>query len=203
MPPPHGCIPPHLYYKVVISEYDYDENEYRYSNIKEWIIPFVHRIGDGKDDAGGLTSAYTILQDLEDADDYGAFLEHKLQRSPLDDDVDSTSTSNNSYNNNDTPSLYACTQVLISEQRTLQVLERHVFNSSRTNNGSNSKCSDRSRSNVDNENYSGSIERLPKALHELQGLLKKHPAKDTTTLTSVQLPYCVLKSDMKIILPNP
>ncbi|KAG0257110.1 hypothetical protein BG011_004160 [Mortierella polycephala] len=142
MRPPHGCIPPHLYYHVKISEYldiealsgsqehgvdGFSDNLDRMNlhgdggiakdqvePIAEWVVPFVHRIGNGNDHAGGLTTAYDLLEDLEDAEDFGQFIQEifaRLQPStrPL------------------VPSLYACTQVLVSEQRMVKVIDEHFF----------------------------------------------------------------------------
>ncbi|KAG9065129.1 hypothetical protein KI688_002451 [Linnemannia hyalina] len=74
MDQPHGCLPPHLYYRVTISEHTTS------TPINEWVLPFVHRIGDGCDHAGGLTTAYNLLRDQEDAEDLGDFIHDRIRQ---------------------------------------------------------------------------------------------------------------------------
>ncbi|KAG0361407.1 hypothetical protein BG005_008423 [Podila minutissima] len=77
IPEPHGCMPPHLYYATTVYEYILDTSTLHTSTWAPkatWTLPYVHRLGDGRDDAGGLTSAYHLLVDREDADDFGAFI---------------------------------------------------------------------------------------------------------------------------------
>ncbi|KAG0268498.1 hypothetical protein DFQ27_006563 [Actinomortierella ambigua] len=72
-PKPHGCLPPSLYYSLLLTAYGthetaQDRNDGSgqvgterdgYVVLKRWIVPFVHRLGDGHDDAGGLTTRLT------------------------------------------------------------------------------------------------------------------------------------------------
>ncbi|KAF9998435.1 hypothetical protein BGZ65_006071 [Modicella reniformis] len=128
-----------------------------------WTLPFVHRLGDGKDDAGGLTSAYSLLEDREDADDFGDFIQDMLQQlyseeTPL------------------LPSLYASTEILVSETRTMDVIEDHFFSWE-----------------TDTSQSGGG--QLPKALQELQG----HIAQVKSP--SHPLPFSLVKADFKLVLP--
>ncbi|KAF8939750.1 hypothetical protein EDD21DRAFT_368268 [Dissophora ornata] len=161
---PHGCIPPHLYYRVTVSEYHRELSETSTGH-REWVLPFVHRLGDGRDDAGGLTSAYSLLEDLEDADDFGDFISRTLQKLRSGEGGGEVG-----------PNLYACTEVLISEQRTMNVIEQQFFEMSINNS-----------------------ERLPKELEKLQHNIEESLAR--TTSTSQQLPFHLVKSELKLILP--
>ncbi|KAF9915209.1 hypothetical protein BX616_006659 [Lobosporangium transversale] len=203
--PPHGCIPPHLYYQVSIMEYDQSSNfSCRNSqNIQEerergprdlesnkgsttdlnpgdrggmfenkWIIPFVHRFGDGQDDAGGLTSSYQALEHSEDGvDDYGAFMEYRV----------ATATAARSC------SLYASTDVLISEQRVTEVIEREFFSQGSVEASSTTAATPTKIASIT-------------TTHELLEPLKRQLAY---CYKSKQLPpFVVLQSDLKLILPD-
>ncbi|KAF9575043.1 40S ribosomal protein S28 [Mortierella alpina] len=89
--------------------------------LQEWTLPFVHRLGDGHDHAGGLTTAYELLQDLEDAEDFGEFINARVIQIKASDDA-SSSTAPRIL-----PSLYACTEVLVSERRMKQMIDQHFF----------------------------------------------------------------------------
>ncbi|KAF9991227.1 40S ribosomal protein S28 [Mortierella antarctica] len=89
--------------------------------LQEWTLPFVHRLGDGHDHAGGLTTAYELLQDLEDAEDFGEFINTRVtQIKAMDLACPSTAPPIR-------PSLYACTEVLVSERRMKQMMDQHIF----------------------------------------------------------------------------
>ncbi|KAF9290429.1 hypothetical protein BGZ68_007057 [Mortierella alpina] len=147
---PHGCIPPHLYYSVNVSEYDYERKPHqdRDTNssvtdtlrhitlddknnsdctshtqkpLQEWTLPFVHRLGDGHDHAGGLTTAYEMLQDLEGAEDFGDFIKARVTQ------IKASSLTCPSKTPIIPPSLYASTEVLVSERRMKQMINQHFF----------------------------------------------------------------------------
>ncbi|KAI7832396.1 hypothetical protein BC939DRAFT_498474 [Gamsiella multidivaricata] len=189
---PHGCIPPHLYYHVTISEHHHHYHHHHQDNDKtaaEWTLPYVHRIGDGKDDAGGLTTCYKLLEDLEDADDFGYFIQQILERSgsyskePLSPlrSSPTTETTTPAAELSSAPSLYACTELLISEKRTPEVIEQQFF--------SWIKSGDRNNSD----------EALPRVLSEL---LSDIAGITSTTEPSRPRSSFIVKSDLKLILPH-
>ncbi|KAG0224761.1 hypothetical protein BGW42_004873 [Actinomortierella wolfii] len=70
-PKPHGCLPTNLYYSMLLTAYGTRQRSGRdgagergqtsdvqeqHEVLRQWIIPFIHRLGDGHDDAGGLTT---------------------------------------------------------------------------------------------------------------------------------------------------
>ncbi|CAO3565625.1 unnamed protein product [Mortierella alpina] len=149
---PHGCIPPHLYYRVAISEHNTSSSRTAHHHrgndngvsdtlrqislddkssddcllgahrpLQEWTLPFVHRLGDGHDHAGGLTTAYDLLQDLEDAEDYGEFINARVTQ------INSSELASSATRPPILPSLYACTEVLVSERRMKPILDQHFF----------------------------------------------------------------------------
>jgi len=152
MPAPHGCIPPHLYYKVNLlrprlksstatNDLNTEGGRDQIYDFQEHTIPFVHRFGDNKDDAGGLTTAYHLLEKLESADDYGAFMDeliHVFQSASV---ASSTNSQDkNRVSSGDLPrsstgaltsqvALYACTEVLFSDTKTRQLIHNHFFSS--------------------------------------------------------------------------
>ncbi|KAF9912143.1 hypothetical protein EC991_000553 [Linnemannia zychae] len=175
MDEPHGCMPPHLYYRVTICEHTKNDNTVT-NNSNEWVLPYVHKIGDGNDEAGGLTTLYTLLRDQEDAEDNGVFIRTKIRH------LQSSATG--TYNNSPIPpSLYASTEILISERRTMDVIQRQFFSSSTTTSTS-----------VINQ---GSYDLVPE-LREFQNHLQKTLQAVDTTET---LPFSLVQSDLKLILP--
>ena len=204
LPEPHGCLPPHLYYRVVLSESKYRDpsetpsteskeaicksdragrQEIDQTNVddsfREWILPFVHRLGDGKDDAGGLTTAYSLLEDQESADDFGVFIQEALQQLPSEENNASpSSSSSSSSTTEDRPSnlcLYASTDILVSETRTMDVIKDNFFTPRKTER-----------------------EEQPKALQDF----RKYIAQVESTLhPSQSLPFSLVKADLKLLLP--
>ncbi|KAH7044771.1 hypothetical protein BKA57DRAFT_507169 [Linnemannia elongata] len=180
MEQPHGCLPPHLYYRVTISEHTTSDP------INNWVLPFVHRIGDGSDHAGGLTTAYNLLRDQEDAEDLGDFIHdrirqlqaehnHDLEFATTFDDATSGITANSGTAAAQDPilaSLYACTEVLISERRTFDVIQQQFFSS---------------------------MAFLNPGLKEFQHHLRK--TIDAVDPLSQPLPFSLVQSDLKLILP--
>lgn len=176
MEQPHGCLPPHLYYRVTISEHTNS------TPINEWVLPFVHRIGDGCDHAGGLTTSYNLLRDQEDAEDLGDFIHDRIRLFQADHDHDHDLEL--AHNSDDATSgtaatkdpilasLYACTEVLISERRTFNVIQQQFF------------CS---------------TAFLSPGLKEFQHHLQK--TIDNVNSTSQFLPFSLVQSDLKLILP--
>ncbi|KAG0047317.1 hypothetical protein BGZ83_007615 [Gryganskiella cystojenkinii] len=211
MPEPHGCIPPHLYYSVTLSELPSSTSSSRNTTSagekktgdsarQEYQIPFVHRFGDGKDDAGGLTTAYELLEELEDADDFGVFVDElvrRFQNASIASVKSSTATATaaeNTFGVNfdlgekgrvapkrlsgddasgvDAPvALYACTEVLFSETRTKQMIENHFF----------SESSEKSQPSV--------LEKFKRQFYA------------TLETSTTAMPFHLLKSDLKVVLP--
>ncbi|KAG0215594.1 hypothetical protein BGX31_000818 [Mortierella sp. GBA43] len=145
-----------------------DKNQTFDDTLREWVIPFVHRLGDGKDDAGGLTTAYSLLEEQEDADDFGNFITDMLKQLGSEDTSPSTKE----------PSLaclYACTEILVSETRTMKAIDDHLFT-----------CK------IEANN-------LPTVLQELQS----HVIRVKRSLEPSQpLPFSLVKTDLKILLPT-
>ncbi|KAG0268474.1 hypothetical protein BGZ95_002454, partial [Linnemannia exigua] len=171
MEEPHGCMPPHLYYRVTISEYNTNNNK---NTSNEWTLPFVHRISDGNDEAGGLTTVYTLLRDQEDAEDHGDFIKARIHL------LQSLSTINALGDIKITPSLYACTEILISERRTLDVIQQQFFSADII---------------AKNERNEDRIPGLEEFRHRLQKTLQR---VDTS---SESLPFSLVQSELKLILP--
>ncbi|KAF9350777.1 hypothetical protein BGX34_000997 [Mortierella sp. NVP85] len=207
LPEPHGCLPPHLYYRVVLSEHKYHDPSETPSaeseeaickgdragrqeidqtdvdgSFREWILPYVHRLGDGKDDAGGLTTAYSLLEDQESADDFGDFIEEALQQLPSEEYNASPSSSSSFSSTTEDRSrnlcLYASTDILVSEMRTMDVIKDNFFTPRKTE--------------------TNKREEQPKALQDL----RKHIAQVKSTLDPSQsLPFSLVKADLKLLLP--
>ncbi|KAF9304831.1 hypothetical protein BGZ74_000430 [Mortierella antarctica] len=119
IPEPHRCMPPHLYYATTVYEYILDTSTLHTSTWAPkatWTLPYVHRLGDGRDDAGGLTSAYHLLVDREDADDFGAFIGQIMEEDAEDEN-----------HNINKAALYACTNILVGETRVLGGIQKHFF----------------------------------------------------------------------------
>lgn len=137
IPEPHGCIPPHLYYATTVYEHSLDPSSSFSSHLsttpkRTWTLPYVHRLGDGRDDAGGLTSAYHLLVDLEDADDFGAFIEQHIMEKEQEEEGEEEQEEGESGEQEqdckkEAAMLYACTNILVGEARVLSVIQSHFF----------------------------------------------------------------------------
>ncbi|KAG0373776.1 hypothetical protein BGX24_011248 [Mortierella sp. AD032] len=171
MEEPHGCMPPNLYYRVTISECTSNNNR---NTSNEWILPFVHRIGDGNDEAGGLTTIYTLLRDQEDAEDHGDFIKARIHQ------LQSSSAGDASSDIKITPSLYACTEILVSERRILDVIQQQFFSTAII---------------AKNEYNDVRIPGLGAFQHHLQKTLQ------TVDTPSESLPFSLVQSDLKLVLP--
>ncbi|KAG0299319.1 hypothetical protein BGZ98_010145 [Dissophora globulifera] len=181
MAKPHACIPPHLYYRVTVSGPTYDgsssssissSTSTSTSSLQEYVLPFVHRLGDGKDEAGGLTSAYHLLEEFEDADDAGEFLQRRLVELQQQQNAGIKRASPLFSQQLVAAAIYACTEVLVSEKRTLPLVEQEFF-------------------------------LTPRLSTELPNL-RRH-IMDTIRLTDLDthpLPFHLVKSDVKLLLPN-
>ncbi|KAF9373517.1 hypothetical protein CPB97_000487 [Podila verticillata] len=137
IPEPHGCIPPHLYYATTVYEHTLDPSS---SSLhlsttpkRTWTLPYVHRLGDGRDDAGGLTSAYHLLIDLEDADDFGAFIgqhvmeEKQEEKQEEEEEEEGESGEHERDHKKEAAMMYACTNILVGEARVLSAIRSHFF----------------------------------------------------------------------------
>ncbi|KAG0326907.1 Palmitoyltransferase [Dissophora globulifera] len=181
MAEPHACIPPHLYYRVTVSGPMCDNSgsssgssstSTSTSSLQEYVLPFVHRLGDGKDEAGGLTSAYHLLEEFEDADDAGEFLQRRLVELQQQQNAGIKRASPLFSQQLVAAAIYACTEVLVSEQRTLPLVEQEFF-------------------------------LTPQLSTELPNL-RRH-IMNTIRLTDLDthpLPFHLVKSDVKLLLPN-
>jgi hypothetical protein len=135
----------------------------------------VHRFGDGQDDAGGLTTAYHVLEEREDADDFGVFID-ELTRRFRDASLSSSKSGqsilrklpNSIYSQ---VAMYACTEVLVSETRTQKMVEDHFFSTT-------------------------SQAPMPEQLKQFKRHFYSTLESSTTTM-----PFWIVKSDLKIILP--
>ncbi|KAF9581090.1 hypothetical protein BGW38_002021 [Lunasporangiospora selenospora] len=196
MPVPHGCIPPHLYYSVDMFSTEINSNS-QGQRLREWSLPFVHRFGDGRDDAGGLTTGYHRLQDLDDADDFGQFLD-QLPNQPA--AVTSSSLNEHHHKENkdyvQLPALYASTQVLASETRTMTLIQDHFLTKA-----------------VGTTPVNLTTSRVCQFQEQIKALVSNHHNNnnnnnnndDDDDLNSVdqELPLWVLISDLRMILPSP
>ncbi|KFH63224.1 hypothetical protein MVEG_10635 [Podila verticillata NRRL 6337] len=142
IPEPHGCIPPHLYYATTVYEHTFDLSSSSSSSLhlsttpkRTWTLPYVHRLGDGRDDAGGLTSAYHLLIDLEDADDFGAFIgqhvvkdeKEEEEQEEEDEEEEGESGEHEQDRKKEVAMMYACTNILVGEARVLNTIKSHFF----------------------------------------------------------------------------
>jgi hypothetical protein len=136
-------------------------------------------MGDGNDHAGGLTTIYTLLRDQDDAEDHGDFIHAKIRqlqqfhhhRELLSSAAEATTTFS-AHENSISASLYACTEILISERRTLDVIQEQFFSAT-------------AKSSSD----------LKEFQHHLLKLL------ETADRTSQSPPLSLVQSNLKLILP--
>ncbi|KAF9108290.1 hypothetical protein BGX29_002020 [Mortierella sp. GBA35] len=175
MEQPHGCLPPHLYYHVTITEHHTNTSS---TDSRKWVIPFVHRIGDGNDHAGGLTTIYSLLRDQEDAEDNGDFIHARIRQLQSSESTTTPQKGDGPIS----PSLYASTEILISERRTVDVIQQQFF----------------SISNSSNSNASTDDILIP-SLREFRRHLQI--TLDNMDTSSQSFSFSLVQSDLKLILP--
>ncbi|KAF9321685.1 hypothetical protein BG003_000105 [Podila horticola] len=170
IPEPHGCIPPHLYYATTVYEHTHNTSTPKAT----WTLSYVHRLGDGRDDAGGLTSAYHLLVDHEDADDFGAFIGQIM------DENDSGSKK----------ALYACTNILMGETRVLGAIQKHFFEEPWRGHGG---------TRTGARGAETELEELPQSLAQLKSVFDR-TTDQISSLDSDEHSFSLCISDLQLVL---
>ncbi|KAG0013383.1 hypothetical protein BGZ82_002150, partial [Podila clonocystis] len=178
IPEPHGCMPPHLYYITTVYEHSLDTSASLPTSTSApkatWTLPYVHRLGDGRDDAGGLTSAYHLLVDHEDADDFGAFIGQIMGHESRD---------------SKKAALYACTNILVGETRALGTIQRQFFQDPWGGQGGTGTGTEQT----------GLEELLPQGLAQLKRIFDR---TIQPSLESDEHPFSLCISDLQLVLPK-
>ncbi|KAG0082556.1 hypothetical protein BGZ92_011625 [Podila epicladia] len=183
IPEPHGCMPPHLYYATTVYEYTLDSScshasSWTWAPKATWTLPYVHRLGDGRDDAGGLTSAYHLLVDREDADDFGAFIGQIMEE-----------VAEEVNQNSKKAALYACTNILVGETRVLGEIQKYFF--------------EEPWQRHEGIGALPGLELLPQSLAQLKRVFDTTAIAQASLLDSEdEHPFSLCISDLQLVLPK-